>query len=142
MDTLIVARPPLVHTFDVPIVDRHDAWDAGSESRDWHRRSGVAEAIVTSRIGDGPTIKLEVTGAVDTEEDVGALSRIVPFESVVESVASVSQAMTDALRRAKPEEAEVTFGLDVTLEAGNLTSMIVKGGGRSTFTIRLLWKSA
>jgi hypothetical protein len=103
----------------------------------------VAATIVTSRIGDdGPTIKLEVTRAVDTEEDVSALSRIVPFESVVQSVASISQAMTDALRRAKPEEAEVTFGLDVTLEAGNLTSMIVKGGGTSTFTIRLLWKSA
>jgi hypothetical protein len=102
----------------------------------------VAEAIVTSRIGDGPTIKLEVTGEVDREEDVSALSKIVPFDSVVDSVASISQAMTEALRRAKPEEAEVTFGLDIALEAGSLTSMIVKGGGTSTFTIRLLWKSA
>jgi Trypsin-co-occurring domain 1 len=102
----------------------------------------VAGTIVTSRIGDdGPTIKLEVTGNVDSEEDVTALTKIVPFESVIESVASVSRAMTDALSRAKPEEAEVTFGLDVSLEAGSLTSMIVKGGGTSTFTIRLLWKS-
>lgn len=103
----------------------------------------MTQAIVASRIGDdGPVIQLELTGTVDGEEDVSALSEILPFDSVVESVASVSQAMTDALRRAKPEEAELTFGLDVTLQAGTLTSVIVKGGGTSTFTIRLLWKSA
>src|SRR4051794_31254982 len=99
MDILIAAWPPLVRTFDFPIVDRRHAWDAGSGHGDWHRRSGVAQTIVTSRIGDdGTTFKLEVTGDVDSEEDVSALSRIVPFESVVESVASVSLAMTDALR--------------------------------------------
>lgn len=103
----------------------------------------MARNVVLSRIGkEGPVIEVEVTGEIDPEEDVSALTRAVPFDSLVSSISAVSQAMTDALRRARPEEAEVTFGVDVSLESGQLTSLIVKGNGTATFTIRLLWKSS
>jgi hypothetical protein len=103
----------------------------------------MGEAIVSTRIGEkGPIVQLEVGGSVTAEEDVSAFSKVVPFDSVVDSVAAVSQAMTDALRRARPNEAEITFGLDVALEAGQLTSLIVKGSGTATFAIRLLWTAS
>ena len=103
----------------------------------------MGKVIVSTQIGqEGPIVQLEVTGSGSAEEDVSALSKVMPFDSVVESVAAVSQAMTDALRRARPNEAEITFGLDVAVESGQLTSLIVKGSGKATFSIRLLWTAS
>lgn len=59
-----------------------------------------------ARIGqEGPIIQIEVAGPVDRERDVSALDRVLPFDGIVNSVAAVASAMTQALRRAKPEEA-------------------------------------
>jgi hypothetical protein len=95
-----------------------------------------------ARIGqEGPIIQIEVAGPVDRERDVSALDRVLPFDGIVDSVAAVASAMTEALRRASPEEAEVQFGVDVGVESGNLTSLLVKGTGMATLSVRLLWKA-
>jgi hypothetical protein len=67
---------------------------------------------------------------------------VLDFRGLTSSVAEVASAMTDALRRAAPDEGEVTFGIDATVETGKLTSLVVKGGGTATFQVRLLWKKA
>jgi Trypsin-co-occurring domain 1 len=83
-----------------------------------------------------------VDSSASPEEDVSAFDKVLPFKSVVDSVGAVSEAMTDALRQASPKEAEVTFGLNVSVESGQLTTLIVKGGGTATFSIRLLWAAS
>jgi hypothetical protein len=102
----------------------------------------MGQATATTQIGDGgPTLLIEVSTTSAKEEDVTALTEILKFDDLTDSVAAVASAMTGALRRAKPDEAEVTFGIDATVETGKLTSMLVKGGGKATFTVRLLWKA-
>jgi hypothetical protein len=99
--------------------------------------------IARAKIGDqGEIIHIEVNGPVDRERDVSALDRVLRFDGIVNSVAAVAGAMTEALRRAKPEEAEVQFGVDIGVEAGELTSLLVKGSGSATLTVRLLWKAS
>lgn len=100
---------------------------------------GIARAQVGEQ---GTIIQIEVTGPVEREKDVSALERVLPFDGIVDSVAAVASAMTEALRRAKPEEAEVQFGVDIGVESGKLTSLLVKGSGTATLTVRLLWKAS
>lgn len=104
----------------------------------------MADRITKARIGGegGPIIQVQVAGPVEREKDVSALSEILPFDGIVDSVAAVASAMTEALRRAQPEEAEIQFGIDVGVESGKLTSLLVKGSGTATLTVRLLWKAS
>ena len=96
-----------------------------------------------ARVGqNGPIIQVEVVSPVDRERDVSALDKVLPFDGIVNSVAAVASAMTEALRRASPEEAEVQFGVDIGVESGNLTSLLVKGTGTATLSVRLLWKAS
>jgi hypothetical protein len=101
----------------------------------------MADDVAHTKVGpDGPVLQIEITRTTSREEDVSALTDVLPFEDLTDSVAAVANAMTDALRRARPDEAEVTFGIDATIETGKLTSMLVKGSGTATFGVRLLWK--
>jgi hypothetical protein len=100
----------------------------------------VDRVVSTEVEGGGPLFKIEIAQQDDAEQDVTGLGTILPFDDLTKSVTEVAKAMTDALRRARPDEAEVTFGLDVAVESGKLTSLIVKGSGTATFQVRLLWK--
>jgi len=102
-----------------------------------------------TRVGpDGPIIRIEVDQGSDAEvypgsdgeQDVTAFTDLLSFDDFTSSVASVAGAMTDALSKARPDEAEVKFGINAAIETGRLTSMLVKGAGNATFEVRLLWK--
>jgi hypothetical protein len=106
----------------------------------------MASPTVSARIGDtGPVVKIQLadTGVLadleDPEQDV-AIGKVFSFDGVIDSIGAVSSAVTEALRKAQPEEAEVEFGIDVAVEAGQLTSLLVKGSGTATLSVRLLWK--
>jgi hypothetical protein len=45
-------------------------------------------------------------------------------------------------RYLKPHKASVEFGLEVALEAGQLTALLVKGSGTSNLKITLEWSEA
>jgi len=47
--------------------------------------------------------------------------------------------MTAALARVKPDKAIVEFGVDVAVEGGGLTALLVKGKGTATLTVTLEW---
>ena len=43
--------------------------------------------------------------------------------------------VTETLDKIKPDKASANFGVELAVEAGNLTALIVKGWGKST-----IWK--
>ena len=105
------------------------------------------DRVVDAELGDtGETVAIAITrlddDGADREQDVSALTDALHFDDLARSVSKVASAMTDALRRAAPDEAEVTFGVDVAVKAGKLTSLIVEGDATATFQIRLLWKKS
>lgn len=65
-----------------------------------------------------------------------------PFDlaDVGRSIAAIADVVTDAVRRVAPDEAEVEFGIDVGVEPGQLTALLVKGSANATLNVRLLWK--
>lgn len=81
----------------------------------------------------------------DPERDVGIFRRddeTEPFDlaDLGRSIAAIAEVVTGSIRTVAPDEAEVEFGVDVGVESGQLTSMLVKGSAHATVNVRLLWK--
>jgi hypothetical protein len=76
-----------------------------------------------------------------TEEEGGGLAAL-PFERVTSAITDIAQAMTGALEKAKPRRSQVEFGIEIAVEAGQLTALIVKGGGTASLTVTLEWGSS
>jgi hypothetical protein len=93
---------------------------------------------------DGTQFYVEVQAAPGGEADLEALSLEAPFsfDDVGKAIQAIGATLTRAWQSAKPDEAQVEFGLEVTAKAGKLTSMIVEGGGTATLKVTLTWKGA
>lgn len=80
----------------------------------------------------------------DPERDVSIFRRkeAHPFalSDLGTSIGAIADAVTSAVARVAPDEAEVEFGIDVGVESGQLTSLLVKGTAEATLKVRLLWK--
>jgi hypothetical protein len=80
----------------------------------------------------------------DPERDVSIFRRRrdEPFtlDDVGRSIGAIANAVTGAVVKVAPEEAEIEFGIDVGVESGQLTSLLVKGTANATLKVRLLWK--
>ena len=96
--------------------------------------------LVPVDLGDEKTLLIEVRPGATQEEDVSALGKL-PFDDVADSIDLITRRVQSALARAKPRRATVEFGLDIAVESGQLTSMLVKGSGTATLTITLEWES-
>jgi NTP-dependent ternary system trypsin peptidase co-occuring protein len=96
--------------------------------------------LVPVELGDDRTVLVEVRRGSSGEEDVSALGRL-PWDDIGDSIDAVTGKVQAALARAKPRRATVEFGLDIGLESGQLTSVLVKGSGSATLTITLEWEA-
>jgi hypothetical protein len=94
--------------------------------------------LVSVEVAPEKTIQVEARAPADPEADV-AWGGTFPFASLTESIEAVTTQLTAALESAKPNRAAVEFGLDVGVESGGLTALLVKGTGSATLTITLEW---
>jgi hypothetical protein len=93
--------------------------------------------LVRADVGGGRIIQVEAR-TTDPEADVG-IGDVLSFQGVVDSIEAIAESMTAALAKVKPDKATVEFGVDVGVEAGAITSLLVKGTGKATLTITLQW---
>jgi hypothetical protein len=107
--------------------------------------------VVSARVGDdGPAIMItldrEIYPEYETspEHDVAIRRELseLSFKSFADSVGAIASSMTNALRAAKPDEAEVEFTVGADLHGGQLTALIVQGGGSATMRVKLTWRAA
>jgi hypothetical protein len=97
--------------------------------------------LVKADLGQGRVIQIEVQSASDPEANV-SIRDVVSFSGLVDSIEGIAESMTEALRKAKPDKATVEFGVDVGVESGGLTALLVKGTGTATVKITLEWAAA
>jgi NTP-dependent ternary system trypsin peptidase co-occuring protein len=109
--------------------------DRGDEST---RESAVATSVVKADLGDGVVVGVEVQREEALEEDV-SLERALQFGSLAKAIEALTASVIDALRKAQPDRATVELGLDVGVEAGQLTALLVKGSGTATLKVTLEW---
>jgi hypothetical protein len=90
---------------------------------------------VPVKLPSGTVIQVEVaqTGREDVAFDIK------PFKQVTDALEEITAAFTEVLEKTKPKKASIKFGLELAVESGNLTAVIVKGSSKANLEITLEW---
>ncbi len=90
---------------------------------------------VPVKLPNGALVKFEVaqTGREDVAFDVKS------FEPVAEALEGIVQMIAVPIQKVRPKKTTVKFGMELALEAGHLTAVIVKGSGKANLEITLEW---
>ena len=80
---------------------------------------------------------MEVT-RLGGKEDVGL--NLKPLAEIGDTIEGIIQAVAAPIRKAQPKKATVKFGLELAMESGELTTIIVKGSGKANLEITLEWE--
>ncbi|MBW4628144.1 MAG: hypothetical protein KME49_22190 [Brasilonema octagenarum HA4186-MV1] len=91
--------------------------------------------IITVELTDGTSVRVEATQIGDRK--VNFQSR--PFEEVTTAIESLTKEIVEALHKVKPDRASVKFGVDIAIESGRLTALLVKGSNTANIEITLEW---
>ncbi len=92
--------------------------------------------IIKAELANGGTLHIQATILGGEEEVVFALPS---FEGVTHAIEGIAESVVTTLEKVKPQKASVEFGLEVALESGQLTALLVKGSGTSNLKITLEW---
>ena len=92
---------------------------------------------VPVQLPNGAIVKVEV--ASTGREDVGF--DVKQFQPVADAIEGVVQMIAAPIQKVKPKKATVKFGMELAIEAGQLTAVIVKGSGKGNLEITLEWEA-
>ena len=91
---------------------------------------------VPVQLADGVQMYVEAT-MLRGDEDIAF--QVLSFEDVTKTIESIAGAVTAAMQKIKPKKANVEFGLEIAVETGKLTTLLVQGSGKANLTISLEW---
>lgn len=94
--------------------------------------------VVPLTLADGKTIQVEAT-ALGGSEDVADITKALSLEQVTDTIQGIAQSVHSTLRSINPDKATVEFGIQVALESGTLTALLVKGTGTANLKVSLEW---
>jgi hypothetical protein len=100
--------------------------------------NGPPSVIAKVDMGSGRVVAMEARTS-DPDQPVG-IRELLDFDGVVQSIEAVGDRVSAALRRVRPDRASVEFGVDISMEAGALTGLIVKGAGGAALKVTLEWE--
>jgi Trypsin-co-occurring domain 1 len=92
--------------------------------------------IVPVLLPNGKEIRVEAT-LLPGEEEVSF--KTLPVAELFDAVEGIAQAVMTTLQKVQPRKASVELGLEVGLEAGRLTALLVKGTGTANLKLTLEW---
>ena len=91
---------------------------------------------VPVQLPNGAIVKVEVTKS--GREDVGFDTK--QFQPVADAIEGVVQMIAAPIQKVKPKKATVKFVMELAIESGQLTAIIVKGSGKANLEITLEWE--
>ena len=99
--------------------------------------------LIPVKVKNGANIRVEVTRldqsvASTTNRNISAPA-IPDLDPVWEMVSQISSTIGEKLEKAKAKKAVVEFGIEIGLESGKLTAMLLKGTGKANVKITLEW---
>jgi hypothetical protein len=92
--------------------------------------------IIKAALENGTIVYIQAT-ALGGEEEVAFT--VPSFREVTTVIEGIATSIATTLQNVKPSKASVEFGVEVALEAGQLTALLVKGSGTSNLKITLEW---
>jgi hypothetical protein len=78
-------------------------------------------------------------GADDHDVGVGVAARL---EQLRELIGAVGAGVLDAARAARPDEAAVTFGVELTAKSGRALAVLAAGEATASVQVTLTWRAA
>jgi hypothetical protein len=95
--------------------------------------------IIKAELANGSILYIQAT-TLGGEEEV---SFTVPsFKEVTTAIEGIAESIAATLQKVKPSKASVQFGIEIALEAGQLSALLVKGSGTSNLNITLEWNES
>jgi hypothetical protein len=94
-------------------------------------------STVPVQLPNGAIVKFEVTST--GREGVAFDSK--QFQPIAEAIEGVVQMIAAPIQKVKPKKATVKFGMELAIESGQLTAVIVKGSGKANLEITLEWET-
>jgi len=101
--------------------------------------------IVQTTLPNGAKLQIRATQLTpliigeDKEEQVAYEPQIPSFQSVTNAIEGIAEQVVTALKKVKPSKTTVELGLEVGVEAGQLTAVLVKGSGAAHMTVIFEW---
>jgi Trypsin-co-occurring domain 1 len=93
---------------------------------------------------NGSTLRIEVShldqslAASDTEAPVADFSTL-RFSTITPAIEGLAGEMVLLLQRIGPSSAAIEFGIEMGVESGQLTAILVKGTGKANLKVMLHW---
>jgi Trypsin-co-occurring domain 1 len=91
--------------------------------------------IISVELSDGTNVRIEATLIGDRK--INFQTR--PFNEVTTAIESLTKEIAESLQKVKPDRASVKFGIEIGMEAGRLTPLLVKGTSTANLEITLEW---
>src|SRR5258708_3274266 len=95
--------------------------------------------VVSVRLPDSKAI-IKFEANIIGEQKVG-LPKEFSFGDVSGRIEPLAKELQQTIDRVKPKKAAVKFGLELGVESGQLTALLVKGSGKANLEITLEWTS-
>src|ERR1700730_6363349 len=95
--------------------------------------------IIKAELTNGTIIHIQATTLGGEEEVAFTLPS---FKEITHAIEGIAESVVTSLQKIKPKKATVEFGLEIALESGQLTALLVKGTGTSNLKITLEWEEA
>jgi|FaiFalDrversion2_1042247.scaffolds.fasta_scaffold23098_2 hypothetical protein len=101
--------------------------------------------IVSVRLGGNARLLVEAV-SFDRRAGEAAERGLRPldqdWDDVVRLLQQAGQALSESLQAIKPARATVEFGIQLAVESGKLTALLVKGTGSASLKVTLEWAGA
>lgn len=94
------------------------------------------QELIPVRLANGVQIRVAATLLGGNE---GVAIKPLSFDEIADTIEGIAGSLNAALQKVKPKKASVEFGLEVAVESGALTALLVKGTGTATLKITLEW---
>lgn len=91
--------------------------------------------IIAVELSDGTNVRVEAT--LIGERKLTFQTR--PFSEVTGAIESLAKEIAETIQKVKPDKASVKFGIDIGIDSGRLTPLIVKDASTSNIEITLEW---
>ncbi len=109
--------------------------------------SGATLQVEARRLPDHPPglpLEKSVAGGppLDDPERAVADFGLPTLEGALRGVESLASDIAAMLDRVSPDKASVEFDVELAVAAGQLTALLVKGGGKANFKIILSWEKS
>jgi hypothetical protein len=94
--------------------------------------------LIPVRLPNGSDIFVEAT-VVSAEQDVAFIGA--SFGEIAEVLEGIAESINSAIEKVKPKKASVELGLEIGIESGKLTTLLVKGTGKANLKIAMHWEN-